>query len=359
MKAICQQLVQNYHGEIGVESQVNEGSKFWFYVRMKKANRAVEERFPVLDEEEKEFEVILIHQNCWMVKVFQEYFHEWGITSIRHFPAAPKNVEMKHFLSNINKKLVILFISEEESKEIKEWMEENSEDPKMKLVILTKSKKEFGNKNSILTLYEPIKKMKLYVLLKRLIEPPTKEREDSLKIHQTKKFKMENTISKQSHLILVAEDNLINQKVIVRQLEKLGFGCMIANNGFEVLKLLEDDPGQFCVILMDCQMPECSGFTCTKEIRKREKETGQHIPIVAMTANAMENCEKNCLQAGMDDYISKPVQLQTLESTLKKWISSTHHHQQHDHLEDDDKEEDDKEDDDMESIVEDEKMEIN
>ncbi len=117
--------------------------------------------------------------------------------------------------------------------------------------------------------------------------------------------------------VLLAEDNLVNQKVVGRMLEKLECDVCITSNGKETLerfKNLEHD-----VILMDCQMPVMDGFETTREIRRQETRFGGHIPIIALTANAIAGDKERCLAAGMDDYLSKPVSRQRLEHTLKRW----------------------------------------
>ncbi len=105
--------------------------------------------------------------------------------------------------------------------------------------------------------------------------------------------------------ILAAEDNPINQKLAVRLLEKRGYRVTLAENGLEVLAKLERQ--QFDLILMDVQMPEMGGLETTRKIREREQKSGEHIPIVAMTANAMKGDRERCLESGMDDYVSKPI----------------------------------------------------
>ncbi|HEY7490700.1 MAG TPA: response regulator [Candidatus Tectomicrobia bacterium] len=117
--------------------------------------------------------------------------------------------------------------------------------------------------------------------------------------------------------VLVVEDNVINQKVAVRLLEKLGCRIDVAANGREAVTMLAELA--YDVVLMDCQMPEMDGFAATTAIRHREVSTGRHVPIIAMTANAMQGDREECLVAGMDDYLSKPVTFDALAATLRKW----------------------------------------
>ena len=110
--------------------------------------------------------------------------------------------------------------------------------------------------------------------------------------------------------ILLVEDNKVNQRVAVRMLEKNGHLVVVAGTGYEALAALERE--DFDLVLMDVQMPEMGGLEATVAIREREKSTGDHLPIVAMTAGAMQSDQEKCLAAGMDGYISKPVRAQEL-----------------------------------------------
>jgi CheY-like chemotaxis protein/HPt (histidine-containing phosphotransfer) domain-containing protein len=115
--------------------------------------------------------------------------------------------------------------------------------------------------------------------------------------------------------ILVAEDSLVNQALIERLLEKWGHTPLIAENGSKVLSML--DEGQFDLILMDLQMPEVNGFEATAAIRRKEQDSGTHIPIIALTAHALKGDRERCLEAGMDDYVSKPIDSQTLFDAIE------------------------------------------
>ncbi|MER0204583.1 MAG: response regulator [Nitrosomonas sp.] len=122
---------------------------------------------------------------------------------------------------------------------------------------------------------------------------------------------------RQGKLILVAEDNDINQKVIRQQLNLLGYAADIANDGREALKRLQNC--NYALLLTDLHMPEMDGFELTQEIRSQDS-TRKHMPIVALTANALKGEREHCLNAGMDDYLSKPVQLEDLRRILEQYL---------------------------------------
>ena len=110
--------------------------------------------------------------------------------------------------------------------------------------------------------------------------------------------------------ILLAEDNLVNQTVAVRLLEKRGYTVVVAGNGRAALAALEQN--NFDLVLMDVQMPELDGFETTVAIRAKEELTGAHIPIVAMTAHALKGDQERCMASGMDGYLSKPIPVEEL-----------------------------------------------
>jgi CheY-like chemotaxis protein len=119
--------------------------------------------------------------------------------------------------------------------------------------------------------------------------------------------------------ILVAEDNAVNQKLVARLLEKRGHCIKLVGNGMEALNALEQD--SYDLVLMDVQMPELDGFEATGELRKREKLTDLHTPIIALTAHAMKGDRERCLEAGMDGYLTKPIRAQELDDLLATYVS--------------------------------------
>ena len=137
--------------------------------------------------------------------------------------------------------------------------------------------------------------------------------------HLITRYTMLEDRPKQRLKILLAEDNLINQKFTVKLLENQGHSVLVAGNGQEALKLLEDHA--LDLVFMDVQMPVMDGFEATLIIREREKSSGRHLPIMAITAHALKEDRERCLEAGMDDYISKPVKVPELMGIIQQVIS--------------------------------------
>ena len=126
--------------------------------------------------------------------------------------------------------------------------------------------------------------------------------------------------AKRRDAILLAEDNVVNSAVALQQLTRLGYTVDVVGNGQEALEKVTS--GAYGLIFMDCRMPVMDGFEAARAIRKLESRTGKRVPIVAMTANALSSHREECLTAGMDDYLTKPVGLDDLRAVLKRWLGS-------------------------------------
>jgi CheY-like chemotaxis protein len=127
-----------------------------------------------------------------------------------------------------------------------------------------------------------------------------------------------STSKPRTERVLVVEDNQVNARLAVRQLQRLGFTAETAGNGREALDAHTREP--YDLIFMDVQMPVMDGYEASAEIRRHEIRSRRHVPIVAMTANALNEDRDACLAAGMDDYVSKPVSLANLRIVLDRWL---------------------------------------
>jgi CheY-like chemotaxis protein len=124
---------------------------------------------------------------------------------------------------------------------------------------------------------------------------------------------------KQKLRILLAEDHVVNRKLAMRLLEKQGHMVEVASNGLEAVSALER--ADFDLVLMDIQMPEMDGISATVAVREKERETGNHLPIIAVTAHAMKGDKERCFEAGMDGYITKPIRVPELLAAIEQVMS--------------------------------------
>ncbi len=169
-------------------------------------------------------------------------------------------------------------------------------------------------------LTKPVRQTRLYDCLVTLLSKQ-RSSEDQRRTSITTAHNLASTAVRARTRILLVEDNVVNQRVAAAMLARGGLRCEIASSGIEALEALSKQT--FDLILMDCQMPEMDGYEATRRIRQQELKSGAHVPIIAMTANAMEGDRERCLEAGMDDYLTKPVNPDNLLTLLGHWIQST------------------------------------
>ena len=158
-------------------------------------------------------------------------------------------------------------------------------------------------------LIKPVRLCELLVAIREAISPVTGQAQGSLPVTATPARQLR---------ILLAEDNLVNQRLTVRMLEKMGHHVVVAQTGEDALKAL--DAERFDLVLMDVQMPEMDGYAATREIRKRESGRHARVPVIAMTAHAMKGDRESCLEAGMDDYLSKPINREVLQQAIERAV---------------------------------------
>jgi len=163
-------------------------------------------------------------------------------------------------------------------------------------------------------LNKPIRAAKVLDVLNAIVRPEAM----TLDRRTRRPARPQQHITRARARILLAEDNLVNQKVATHMLDKLGYRCDIASNGQEAVMMLQQMP--YDLVLMDCQMPEMDGYTATRKIREWERDSQRHTPILAMTANAMREDRARCLESGMDGFIPKPISIEELETALECWI---------------------------------------
>jgi CheY-like chemotaxis protein len=319
--AIARQLVGMMHGEIGVESELEKGAMFWFTARFEKQARALRTK------ESKEglvgIHVLIVNDNCSNY-VLRLHLANLGM----RFSAVSGCSEALELLRSKAAdgepfRLAILDLMMPEIDGL-EFARSIKEDPSLvstRLVLLTAVGQRmdmdvFRAVGLGESLVKPVKQSRLRDCLTAVVTGGATSL--GLSEHPLIAF-TDRQASSDEVRILLAEDNLINQKVAIHQLEKYGYRADVASDGSEVLRALAGK--NYDVILMDCQMPEMNGYETTQTIREREKHGVGILPvyIVAMTASAMHGEREKCLALGMDDYLSKPVQAPELQAALERW----------------------------------------
>ncbi len=313
--AISKQLVEMMGGSLELVSEPEKGSEFYFILPFEKERIVFERRkFPVGDMAGKS--VLIVDDNTTNCKILARMVENFNMTAKAVFTAQ----EGLDFLSSHSIDLILLDVRmpEMDGKEFIRQLNEKKYAPHSKTIVLSSSgnasdSKWFKEQGCADFLNKPIKQ-------KRLLESVLKTFKISPKKPFEKQRRSEDSKESQKQFagirILLAEDNLINQKVAVRLLEKEGVQVIIAGDGEETVALLQSEHPD--LILMDVQMPKMDGLEATGVIRS-QVENGKEIPIIAMTAHAMKGDRDRCLAAGMNDYVSKPIQRQELFDTIKRY----------------------------------------
>ncbi|MGC2237192.1 MAG: response regulator [Pyrinomonadaceae bacterium] len=324
--AISKQLVELMGGEIGVESAAGEGSTFWFTARFEKQLAPVVKELPASAANLDGMRVLIVDDNETNRKILLHQTASWGMNGVE----AESGAQALELLSASEKPFDIaildLMMPEMDGFELARAIKNDSKISRTRLLLLPSFGKigydELAREIGIAAyLQKPVRQSQLYNCLVKLItgKPVNAGNNGSpRRIAPNSSRRAENNAATSKIRILIAEDNAINREVALSQLQSLGYLPDTAMNGLEAVEALKNQ--KYDVVLMDCQMPEMDGFEATAEIRRLENNSN-NTPIIAMTANALEGDREKCLAAGMNDYLSKPVKIETLRKMLERWTS--------------------------------------
>jgi signal transduction histidine kinase/DNA-binding response OmpR family regulator len=314
--AIASRLVELMHGMIWVTSQVGRGSTFHFTARLDVADEQILEACTLEPVRLAGVKVLVVDDNATNRRILEETLRSWGMAPTCADGARQGLMQIRSAQEAGTPFRLVLTDSHMPDEDGFEFAEELRCDRTLGgtvIMMLTSGDRpgdisrceELGIASYML---KPVKQSELFEAISRALgEPVAKRKRRDTRIDE----RLERIGS--SH-ILLAEDSLVNQKLAVALLEKYGNTVVVANNGREALAALKTQ--QFDFVLMDVQMPDMDGLEATTTLREREKEAGEHIPVIAMTAYAMKGDRERCLAAGMDDYVSKPIHAEALFDTI-------------------------------------------
>ncbi|MBI5434589.1 MAG: response regulator [Planctomycetes bacterium] len=323
--AISRQLVELMHGRLIAESEVGKGSQFEFTLSLTKQRNvhAIEAPLP---RRFGRLRVLIVDDNATNRRILREQLAAWGATS-EEVDYGPKALDVlkngKHERRPFDLVLLDYQMPDMDGEMVAREITADPDVGGVPLVLLSSiwgvaeaSKLKSAGFSACLA--KPVKQSQLFDCIAVLMGTG-RPHEVLAKTGLLTREKLDLMTERDRIRVLVAEDTIVNQKVAVRLLKKLGYRCEVANNGREALEALER--GEFHVVLMDCQMPELDGFEATWRLREQESQRGGHMPVIAMTANAMQGDREVCLKSGMDDYISKPVDPEALAQSLERWTA--------------------------------------
>lgn len=314
--SICVQMIELMEGDIGCTSEEGIGSKFWFRVPFEKSEAPEGE---LAEIELSGCNILLLSGDV----IINDYLRS-------DFTARGADVICSSDLNNcvdiaFAEKIDLVLLDDSWTKQQKSACRKAfSDDKKLKpcrFVILTSDSEQSADTlypDSILVNSNPFRpsevRFALAIALGRASPDDNFEEvtNDSINLPSL------DVAEASRKLILIVEDNLVNQEIIEHQLNILGYVAEVANNGIEALAHMQ--LRRFGLVLSDCHMPEMDGFELTRAIREIEHKGKSKVPVIAITANALQGESSRCLAAGMDDYISKPIDLKKLKQLLCRWL---------------------------------------
>ncbi len=297
-------IVKNYiemmGGKIQVESEINKGSKFYFDLNFEIVDKTP--RYQPDSLKNQTFAILHTEKSSLRKDVSLEYLTFFGINKIGFNNAE----EIEKLIKTENINAIIVFYQESDKNTIKNIIDKKLNIPTI-FISSYAYKEEIDKLKPDLSIYDPNTPSKTYNISESLKETKTNKK---IEVIETPIYKLK---------ALIAEDNPINMQLLTTTLKNMGMQVDTAQNGLEAFNKYSMNPEKYDVIFMDAQMPVMDGIEATHEIIEFEEEEGiPHTPIVAVTANVLKGDRERFLGAGMDDYISKPINMQELKRVLEK-----------------------------------------
>jgi signal transduction histidine kinase/DNA-binding response OmpR family regulator/HPt (histidine-containing phosphotransfer) domain-containing protein len=320
--AISRQLVERMGGTIGVETEVGKGSTFWFTLpfevrpagdaaRTARAANLGGLRVLIVDDSDANRSVLAHHIGTWGMIPVEAAGGKPALQRIREARQADRPFDIV---------ITDLLLPDMTGFELARVIRADTSLQPLRVVLMP----SFGKRGHAQDareagisayLVKPVKEQELFeCLLAVLTQATTPEAEPRL----VTRHSIVESGPPRHQRILIAEDNLVNQKLLVAQVTRLGLRADIVENGAEALEALNHR--DYAVVLMDCQMPILDGYAATRELRRSEAGRSR-TPVIAVTANAMAGDRERCLEAGMDDYLAKPIRRDELKSILDRWLT--------------------------------------
>ena len=326
--AISKQLAEMMDGEIGVESEPGKGSTFWFTVRLEKQlPKPQTMASPRVDLQG--LRVLIVDDNATSRTILRRQTADWGMVS----DCAENGTKALEMLQtaveqDLSYDLVIvdLRMLGMDGFELGRAIQSDPTMASLHRILLTSFGEKGHGQQALESGYaayltKPVRQLQLLdcliTVMGRSVCKENGGKEDASPPPLITRHSLAEAKAARGRILLV-EDNSVNQKLVFKLLQKLGYRVDTVSNGREALEAVSRV--SYAAILMDCQMPEMDGFEATQAIREKERINGRHVPIIALTANAMQGDKERCLKAGMDGYVSKPVQAKTLFEVIERLV---------------------------------------
>jgi len=323
--SIVRRLVELMGGRTGVESREGEGSLFWFTARLAPSQLSRSRLHSLLPAVINGRRVLVVDDNATNLKLLTTQLAQYGAVPKAASSAGEALAIMEQAWRDDAMFDVVLLDHDMPGCDGAELGRRINADPRLKAtrrVLLTSSAfhgdaQSFAQLGFAGYLLKPVAESDLIDCLRVVLGAKAEDWNLQTQTIVTQQELHVRRSRAQAKRVLVAEDVAVNQLVVSRALERLGYEAVVVNNGREAVDAWGS--GRFDLILMDCQMPELDGYAATREIRSREVN-GRRIPIVALTAHAIKGADEECRAAGMDDYLSKPIERDQLRMCLQRHL---------------------------------------
>ncbi|WP_374683356.1 response regulator [Accumulibacter sp.] len=324
--AIARRLVETMEGEIGLHSEPGHGTLFWFEIPLLKQD---EQARAVVDMAERlsGLRVLVVDDNATNREILAHQLAGWSM----HAADAGSGREALQTLQQASAEpfdlaILDLHMPEMDGFTLAQAIKAETRWQGLPLVMLSSvsvSSDQARRRQAPIDYYltKPVRQSDLYDAIATAMSQQTLAGRSAQALSlPSAQAGADELPAKLCGRVLVAEDNPVNQQVAAAMLESLGLHCRLADNGRRAIERLQQDT--FDLVLMDCQMPDMDGFEATAEIRSRQDDGRLRgdLPIIALTANAVDGDRERCLAAGMDDYLSKPFSRERLLATLQRWL---------------------------------------
>jgi two-component system, sensor histidine kinase and response regulator len=322
--SIVKRLVELMGGEVGVSSEEGVGSTFWFTARLGVAQDAAKAR-PAPPIELRGQRIVIVDDNMTNRKVLLGQLSLCGMDAVCA-SSAEEALSLMRIAATSGRAFEVALIDHQmpgcDGATLGKTILAEPELRGARLILLTSSGQRgdgrlFSELGFAGYLLKPVTHRDLTDCLMMVLGTQAEGWRTATQPIVTR-HALRSQRHREAHHILLAEDNVVNQKVACRILEKLGYRVDVAGDGQAAFEAWQS--GRYHAILMDCQMPVMDGYETTRKIREHEVD-GKHVPIIALTAHAMKGADNECRVAGMDDYLSKPIDREQLQKALNRWLN--------------------------------------
>jgi CheY-like chemotaxis protein len=319
--AICRELATLMGGEIGVRSGVDRGSAFWFEVRLEPVADAAPTltRLPRMNL--AGLRALIVDDNASSREILQQHLRSWGVEVVSAETGAAALAALEAAGPRFDFGLLDDHMPGMGGVELARLIRQDARWSELRLILQSSRDDRDGSSETsqlfAAMLTKPLRRTQLFSCVSRVMTlPPGIAAADAPVAGPGPAASRPSTGPR----ILLVEDNPVNREVAAGMLESLGCRIDAAENGWLAIEAM--NVTTYDAVLMDCQMPVMDGLTATAEIRRREQTSGAaRVPVIALTANAMEGDRERCLAAGMDDFLSKPFTQQQLATLLRRWLA--------------------------------------